>query len=123
RIRNLSLRFPIPIKNGLGCLTNLPQLARLDFHYSLGRHMNTQLLLDFARSCPCLDIIHVADYNNSRNSSDPKGPFETEDISELFAGGAELRGYFEPCPSEWIMEGLDKYLIRIDNLRRDKLSS
>ena len=126
RIDNFSLRYPIPITNGLAYLTNLPQLAKLDLHYSLGKYINTQLLLDFARSCPRLDTIHVADYNSNRRSSDPKGPFETEDISELFAAGAELRAYFEPryrTPSEWVTEGLDEYLIRIDNLRRDKSSS
>jgi hypothetical protein len=125
RIRSFSLQYPIPITNGLACLTNLPQLDKLDLHYSLGRYINAQLLLDFTRSCPRLDTIHVADYNKYRSSSNPKGPFETEDISELFAVGVELRAYFEPRykTSQWGREGLDEYLIRIDNLRRDKSSS
>lgn len=115
-----------PISNGLTYLTNLRRLKRLDLHYHVGRYMNTQLLLDFARFCPRLNIIHVADYNSDRRQSDPKGPFETEDISELFAAGSELRAYFEPqykAPSEWTTGGLVEYLIRIDHLRRDKLSS
>lgn len=124
-IRRFSLQYPNPIKNGLKYLTNLRQLTYLGLHYSLGRHINTQLLLDFARLCPRLDHIHVADFNDNRRPADPKTPFDTEDISELFAAGSELRAYFEPhhkTPSEWTAEGLEKYLIRIDNLRRDRLS-
>jgi hypothetical protein len=92
------LRCPIPITNGLSRLTNLPQLAELNLHYCLGNYINTQLLLDFTRSCPRLDTIAVADYNSSTSSSnnpDP-GQFETKAISELFAAGAELCTYFEP---------------------------
>ena len=73
RIDHFSLRYPNPITNGLAYLTNLPQLARLDLHYSLGRYMNTQLLLDFARFCPRLDTIHVADYNSNRRSIRSEG--------------------------------------------------
>ena len=130
RIVTFSLQYPIPITNGLSCLTNLPQLAELNLHYSLGKYINTRLLLDFARSCPRLDTITVADYNNSRSSfNNPNpaaGPLETKAISELFAAGAELCAYFEPHyspASEWSRETLDKYIIRIDNLRRDKSSS
>jgi hypothetical protein len=126
RIVAFSLRYPIPITNGLSRLTNLPQLAELDLHYSLGKYINTRLLLDFTRSCPRLDTIAVADFNrNTFNNPDP-GPFETKAISELFDAGAELCAYFEPHyspPSEWSREMLDKYIIRIDNLRRDKSSS
>lgn len=124
RITEFYIGYLNPITNGLAYLTRLPQLSRLNLHYSLGRCINTQLLLDFARSCPRLDTIHVANYNGG--SSDQNGPFETKDISELFAAGAELADYFEPryrTPSAWTTEGLDKYLIRIDNLRRDRSSS
>ena len=126
RIVTFSLRYPIPITNGLSRLTNLPQLADLNLHYSLGNYINTQLLLDFTRSCPRLDTIAVADYNKSSFNNPPPGPFETKAISELFAAGAELGAYFEPHyspPSEWSRETLDTYIIRIDNLRRDKSSS
>ena len=124
RITEFHIGYLNPITNGLAYLTRLPRLSRLNLHYSLGRCMNTQLLLDFARSCPRLDTIHVADYD--RGLSDQNGPFETKEISELFAAGAELADYFEPryrTPEPWITEGLDEYLIHIDNLRRDKLSS
>jgi hypothetical protein len=109
-------------------LTNLPQLAELNLHYRLGEYINAQLLLDFTRSCPRLDTITVADYNPSTSSLDnpPPAPFETKTISELFAAGAELCAYFEPHyspASAWSREKLDKYIIRIDNLRRDKSSS
>ena len=120
RIVSFSLRYPIPITNGLSCLTNLPQLADLDLHYSLGKYIDTRLLLDFTRSCPRLDTISVADYNRNTTSFDPKAPFEVKAISELFATGAELGAYFEPHytgPSAWDRQRLSKYLIRINNLR------
>jgi hypothetical protein len=87
--------------------------------------MNTQLLLDFARFCPRLDVIHITNYVMIRRLGDLKASFGTKDVSELFAAGDELRAYFEPrytTPSEWVPDGLDEYLIHIDNLRRDKLS-
>lgn len=88
------------------------------------RYVDTQLLLDFARYCACLDSIRVADHDIFRGPSDPS-PFETEDIAELFAAGAELRAYFEPRYStpSWNTKRerseLLEYLIRIDHLRRD----
>jgi hypothetical protein len=126
RIVEFSLQYPIPITNGLSRLTNLPQLAELNLHYSLGKYINTQLLLDFTRSCPRLDTITVADFNTRTSKNSPPEPFETKAISELFATGAELYAYFEPHyrpPTEWSREMLGDYIIRIDNLRRDKSSS
>ena len=74
RIVTFSLQYPIPITNGLSRLTNLPQLAELNLHYCLGKYINTRLLLDFTRSCPRLDTITVADYNNSTSSFNNPNP-------------------------------------------------
>jgi len=120
RIVSFSLRYPIPITHGLSYLTNLPQLVDLGLHCSLGKYINTQLLLDFTRSCPRLDTIAVSDYNRNTTRFDQKAPFETQAISELCAAGAEFGDYFEPRytgPSAWDRERLEKYLIRIDNLQ------
>ena len=120
RIHDFSLRYPIPITNGLSRLTNLPQLAELNLHYSLGKYINTRLLLDFTRSCPRLDSIALADYNS--RTSLFNNPSAAKAISELFAAGAELCAYLEPHyspPSEFRRETvLDSFIIRIDNLRR-----
>ena len=126
----VSLSLCVPnqkVTNGLSYLTNLPQLAKLDMHYSFGRCIDAQLLYDLARHCPRLNIIRTSDVNSIRRESDPR-PFETEDIAELFVAGAELRAYFEPQykePSPWDtprqqMERLKEYFIHIDDLRRDK---
>ena len=126
RIRNFALETPSHITNGVAYLTHLPHLTNLDIHYYHGSYIDTRLLLDFARHCPCLDIIRVLNRTNLGDGSDPR-PFETEDIADLFAAGAELRAYFEPryrTPSDGDTEieqsePLEEYLIRIDNLRRD----
>src|SRR5208282_5205770 len=64
RLTNFSLYTPNQITNGLAYLTNLPHLVKIDIQYSLGRYINTRLLLDFARYCPRLDIIRVYDRNS-----------------------------------------------------------
>ena len=128
--RLISLSLDVPNRNvtkGLAYLTNLPQLATFNIHYSFGKCIDTQLLCDLARHCPRLNIIRTNDLNSNRREFEPR-PFETEDIAELFAAGAELREYFESKyrdPSLWDtereqMERLDEYLIHIDHLRRDK---
>ena len=125
-LTTFSLSTPNQITNGLAYLTNLPHLIKLDIQYSFGRYINTRLLLDFSRYCPRLDIIQVYDRNCLRSPFDPRS-FETEDLTEVFAVGAELRAYFEPrygTPSFWdtereSSEWLEEYLIRIDHLRRD----
>ena len=127
RLVSLSLDVPNQkVINGLAYLTNLPRLVDFDIHYSFGKCINTQLLYDLARYCPRLNIIRTNDLNSNRRDSDPR-PFETEDLAELFAAGAELRAYFEPQykePSPWDTPGeqmeLKEYFIRIDLLRRDK---
>ena len=129
RLVSLSLDVPSrKVINGLAYLTNLPRLANLNICYSYGRYINAQLLLDLARYCPRLNVIRTNDLNINRRESNPR-PFETQDVAELFAAGAELGAYFEPQyrePSPWDtpreqMERLKEYFIRIDHLRRDKL--
>jgi hypothetical protein len=128
--RLVSFSLDVPNRNvtkRLAYLTDLPQLATLNIDYSFGKHIDAQLLYDLARYCPRLNIIRTNDRNRNRAESEPR-LFETEDIAELFAAGAELRAYFEATyrePSPWDkererMKRLDEYLIRIDHLRRDK---
>ena len=125
-IRHFSLDTTNQITNGLTYLTRLPNLAKLHIQYSLGKYIDTRLLLDFAHYCPRLDTIRLSDRNSQRRPSDPR-LFESEDVAELFAAGAELRAYFEPrfrTPSPWDteaerLERLEEYLIRIDHIRRD----
>jgi hypothetical protein len=125
-MRTFDIRTPNAItSDGLQYLTNLPQLTELQLHYSFGQCIHTQLLLDFARFCPSLDIIRITNYNETRTMNDPPGPLETTDVFNLFLAGAELFAFFEPqhrTASEWTPAGLDGYHIHIDWLRRDKLS-
>ena len=122
-IHTFSLNTTNQITNGLAYLTRLPCLAELHIQYSLGKYIDTRLLLDFARYCPRLNTIRLSDRNSERGPSDPR-LFESEDIAELFAAGAELRAYFEPrfrTTSLWDTQTqrLDEYIIRINHIRRD----
>ena len=85
----------------LAHLASLPEFIELDLNYPYFNKMDTQLLFDFARSCPHLDTIQIIDYNpattfrRTRLGDWRLTPFQTEDISKLFAAGAELPSYFE----------------------------
>ena len=98
-------------------MTHLPRLNTLDLHYSTGKYIDKQLLLDFARSCPDLKSIAISDWKSSTRRATER-PFETTDVADLFAAGAELRSYIEPY---FIEDRLNKYVIRIDKLREDIL--
>ena len=130
RLVSLSLDSPNQkITKGLAYLTNLPQLAMLDIHYSFGKCIDPQLLYDLALYCPHLNVIRTNDWSSRRGKFDPR-LFETEDIAELFAAGAELRAYFEPKyrePSRWgaqmePVNRLEEYLIHIDQRVTKSLS-
>ena len=95
-LHHLSIRGPDSTTNGLAVLTNLPQLTELNLHYTLGDCITTQLLLDFARSCPHLDTISLTDYNTHTSLFEPPGLFLFDDISELFTAAAELQVYLKP---------------------------
>ena len=47
----------------LAHLASLPEFIELDLNYRYFNKMDTQLLFDFARSCPHLDTIQIIDYN------------------------------------------------------------
>ena len=121
-LHHLSIRGPDSTTNGLAVLTNLPQLTELNLHYTLGDCITTQLLLDFARSCPRLDIIGLTDYNTNTSLFKPPGLFLFDDISELFAAAAELQVYLKPqySTADMMIEVLDQCHIHIDKFRKDK---
>ena len=119
---SLSLKYAADITTGLTYLTKLPRLNSLDLHYSTGKYIDKQLLLDFARSCPDLKSIVISDWDTSSRRALEWRPFERTDVADLFAAGAELRSYIEPHYSKgssYTPDGLDKYVIRIDKLRED----
>ncbi len=119
---SLSLKYSTEITSGLTYLTSLPCLNALDLHYSTGKYIDKQLLLDFAHSCPDLKSISISDWNTSIRRASEWRPFESTDVAELFATGVELCSYIEPRYSEgssYTPDGLNEYAIRIDKLRED----
>ena len=121
-LRVLNLRSLTNVTNGLAYLTNLKQLDTLRLHYSMGKHMNTQLLLDIASSCLNLQKMEVSDFLAVKRAFIPS-PFEDQTLAKIFAVGVELHPYIEPHYKEGefiILEELDKYVIRLDKIRKDR---
>ena len=65
----LHLKYAADITSGVAYLANLRHLNILSLHYSTGKYIDKQLLLDFARSCPDLKSIMISDWNNSMTRS------------------------------------------------------
>ena len=106
-LRVLHLRGPITVVNNLIYLTNLSQLNTLNLHYSAGKYIDPQLLLEIALSCPILEKIEISDYISSKRDSEPRS-FEEQKLDDLFAVDVELHPYIEP---NYTVEGFDKYVI------------
>ena len=122
-LHHLSIRGSDSTTNGLVVLTNLPQLIELNLHYTLEDCITTQLLLDFARSCPHLDTISFIDYNTHTSLFESSGLFLFDDISEFFIVVVELQVYLKPQYSiaDLMIEVLNRCYIYIDKFRRDKI--
>jgi hypothetical protein len=114
-LRRLTLRSPTSVTHGLAFLTNLRQLSSLDLHYSMGKYMSTQLLLDISSSCRNLRKINVSDFFTFTRSS--ARPFVEKELIEVFVASIELYPYIEP---QYTMGRLDEYVIRLDKLRNDR---
>ena len=122
RLRSLNLESSVNVTNSLVHLTNLQQLDTLKLHYSVGKYMSTQLLLDVSSSCLNLQKIEVSDFLALKNTSVPR-PFGDLPLTELFAAGVEFHQYIEPSYKKDVfvtVERLDKYIIRLDRIREDR---
>ena len=122
RLRTLVIRSSISLVTDLAYLTNLSRLNKLNLHYSAGKYIDTQLLLKITLSCSILEKIEISDFISFKRASDPR-PFEDQGLADLFAVDVELHPYIEPNynTGEFVtVEGLDKYVIRLDRLREDR---
>jgi hypothetical protein len=122
-LRELHLHFAERITTGLGYLAELPQLESLELCYTMGKYLSKPVLLNFAKSCPKLEILVVSDWKPSFRSLRPR-PFEAAPLESLFPAAVELPSYFEPKISmnlEYFPDRLDEYNVRIDKLREDVL--
>jgi hypothetical protein len=116
QLRSLSLRGISLITTGVAYLTNLDQLGKLELHFSVGKYIDSQLLLDLASHCPKLFTIDVSDWLRCRGP----GPYQEMSFSEIFPLCGELEECFEACFKEDIEPTpsiLEKYRIRLDLLR------
>lgn len=122
-IRSLCLEHQTNVTHGLTYLTNLPKLDKLRLHYTIGKYIDTQLLLNMALSCPALQTIEVSDYIWIYRPSQPR-PFEYQGLADLFSVDSNLHAYIDPhynTGEHVTVPGLDKYIIRLDKLREDRV--
>jgi hypothetical protein len=118
RLRTLKLQAPTSITN-LAHLTNLPHLDKLNLHYSMGKYMTTQFLLDISSSCQHLRKIKISDFLHTSDSR----PFEEVGLDEILAAGAEIHPYIKTnytTSDSAPRNGLKNYVIQLDKLRKDR---
>jgi hypothetical protein len=116
QLHSLRLHKESTITTGIAYLTNLDQLAELELHFSVGEHMNSQLILDLASHCPKLPSIDISNWAGPFSP----GPFWKMSLAEVFPLCGELEEYFEACyRKDWMptSSSIEKYRIRLDLLR------
>jgi hypothetical protein len=119
-LQQLILSYPTKIRD-LSCIALLPKLRKLELHYSMGRYITSDFLVELARGCPLLDTISVSNKTTVRDDS--YRPFEEKDIAVDFAVGEEMLGYIKLRKSEgrrFSSYRSEEYVIHIDRLRQDR---